>query len=355
MKLQFYALMMSAWLLPSLAHADAFLMPGEVQLEEMVKPFPQPYVVKKGDTLWDIAKEYFADPQKWLKIWEHNLQVTNPDLIYPGNEIWLKIKKVPVVVEPQRKVVTLTPRIIYKPAEHLEKEIDNTMLVNALMRQDFIRADRIEGVGHIIDSEDERLNYGAFDKVYIALDEPAHPGEVFDIFRNGDPIYNVAEQGDQPVGYLVNHLGRVEITSVESGVYRGTILDAFQEIGRTDRLKPAVVIDYNITPEYPDKPLFGRVLYIRSDAIEAGQGQVLGISLGIEQGLRVGSVLGLYRSGRLVVDQAYAEQTFQALPEEKIGEVIVLAPQEKASIVMVTRSSSSINKGDIVQTLPQNR
>ncbi|OIP99625.1 MAG: hypothetical protein AUK35_07110 [Zetaproteobacteria bacterium CG2_30_46_52] len=353
MKLHFYTLAFLVILIPIQVQADAFLMPGEVASVDLVKPFPQPYIVKKGDTLWDIANEYFADPEKWLKIWEHNLQVSNPDLIYPGNELWLKIKLEPVVKEPERKVVTLTPRIIYKPAQRIEKDINNDMVIKALARQDFIRADKIEGEGHILDSEDERLNYGAFDKVYLSLDEPAKPGDIFNIFRNGDPIFNEAESTEKPVGYLVNHLGRVEVTSVESGVYRGNIIEAFEEIGRTDRLKRAVPQDYNIKPEYPEKPIFGRVLYMRNDAVEAGQGQVLGINLGINDGLKAGSVLGLYRSGRLVVDQAYSEEVFQALPEEKVGEVIVIAPQDKASIVLVTRSSSSINKGDIVQTLPK--
>lgn len=353
MKLHFYTLAFLAILLPSQVHADAFLMPGEVANVDLVKPFPQPYIVKNGDTLWDIANEYFADPKKWLKIWEHNLQVSNPDLIYPGNELWLKVKKEPVIKKPERTVVKLTPRVIYKPAQRIEQDINNDMVIKALARQDFIRADKLKGVGHIVDSEDERLNYGALDKVYLALDEPAKPGDIFNIYRNGEPIYNTAQSTEVPVGYLVYHLGKVEITSVEGGVYRGNIIEAFEEIGRTDRLKRAMPQDYNIKPEYPEKPLFGRVLYMRNDAAEAGQGQVLGINLGINDGLKAGSVLGLYRSGRLVVDQMYAEETFQALPEEKVGEVMVIAPQDSASIVLVTNSSSSINKGDIVQTLPR--
>lgn len=359
MKLQLRILMMLAFISPSLLYADAFLMPGEVAQSELVKEFPQPYVVKKGDTLWDIAEEYFAEPEKWLKIWEQNLQVTNPDLIYPGNEIWFKIKKspkpyvAPKKAEPEREVVTLEPRIIYKPAQRLEKMVDSKILLTALARQDFIQPNAIEGAGHILDSEDERLNYGANDRVYLTLDDAANPGDIYDIFRTGDPIYNTAVDAKKPVGYLVNHLGRLEVTSFESGVYRGVILEAFEEIGRTDRLKPAQSQDYNVKPDYPDGPLYGRVMYIRDDAVEAGQGQVLGIDLGSKDGLRPGSVLGLYRMGRLIQDKAYEEKTFQALPEEKIGEIIVLVPQDNASIALITLSSSPINKGDIVQALQQ--
>jgi hypothetical protein len=355
MKLQLRILMLVALLAPlsapSVLFADAFLMPGVVEKGELVKDFPQPYVVKKGDTLWDIAEEYFANPEKWLKIWEQNLQVTNPDLIYPGNEVWLRIKEKPKKIEPKREVVKLEPRVIYKPAEHIEEEVDTSILLTALARQDFIRPDAIEGVGHILDSEDERLNYGANDHVYLTLDDAAKPGDIYNIFRTGDPVYNPSKSTKEPAGYLVNHLGRVEVTSIESGVYRGTILNAFEEISRTDRLIKAEPQDFKIQPDYPKGPLFGHVMYIRNDAAEAGQGQVLGIDLGTEDGLRSGSVLGLYRMGRLIEDKVYEEKTYQALPEEKIGEMIVLAPQKNASIVLVTRSSSPINKGDIVQAL----
>jgi hypothetical protein len=154
-----------------------------------------------------------------------------------------------------------------------------------------------------------------------------------------------------PVGVLVNHLGSVEVTSVEDGVYRGTILTAFEEIQRTDRLKRALPQDYNIKLEYPEKVPSGHVMYIRQDAGEAGQGQVIGIDLGSDDGLRSGSVLGVYRAGRKIRDKVYTEETYRALPEEKVGEVIVLVAQEGASIVMISQSSSAINKGDLIQTL----
>jgi len=351
MKLQLRILMMLAFFAPNLLFADAFLMPGEVAKDELVKAFPQPYVVKKGDTLWDIAEEYFANPEKWLKIWEQNLQVTNPDLIYPGNEIWLTIKTPPKKVEKKPDVVTLEPRIIYKPAQRLEQEVDARILLTALARQDFIHPDAIEGIGHILDSEDDRLNFGANDKVYLSLDEKANPGDIFDIFRTGDPVFNPTAEGDKPAGFLVNHLGRVQVTSVESGVYRGTILTAFEEIGRTDRLKRALPQDYKVKLEYPSGPLYGRVMYIRDNAVEAGQGQILGIDLGLKDGLRAGSVLGVYHMGRLIEDKVYVEKTFQVLPEEKVGEIIVIAPQDNASIVLVTSSSGPINSGDIIQAL----
>jgi LysM repeat protein len=46
------------------------------------------HVVKKGDTLWDIAKAYLKDPFRWPEIFKRNTDVVeNPHWIYPGESI----------------------------------------------------------------------------------------------------------------------------------------------------------------------------------------------------------------------------------------------------------------------------
>ena len=50
---------------------------------------PEQYVVKPGDTLWDISKVYLRDPWYWPEIWYVNPQVANPHLIYPGDVLRL--------------------------------------------------------------------------------------------------------------------------------------------------------------------------------------------------------------------------------------------------------------------------
>lgn len=43
------------------------------------------YIVKKGDTLWGIADQFYNDSTKWDKIFEANRnKIDNPDLIFPG-------------------------------------------------------------------------------------------------------------------------------------------------------------------------------------------------------------------------------------------------------------------------------
>lgn len=50
---------------------------------------PREYVVKKGDTLWDISAMYLNDPWHWPELWRLNENIANPHLIYPGDRLYL--------------------------------------------------------------------------------------------------------------------------------------------------------------------------------------------------------------------------------------------------------------------------
>jgi hypothetical protein len=345
MKLQH--ILVIAWVLlvctfPAQANADSLAVPQEVSAADIKVNLPQPYVVKKGDTLWDIANYFFKDPEKWLKIWERNLYISNPDLIYPGSEIWFNVKKKKAgglsQIRPQ-------PKVLYKPVERLEAKIDTSKLLTALARQDFIQSGAVEGIGYILDSEDDRINYGANDSLYLKINERVNDGDVLDVFRTGDPIKD-PETGSV-VGVLVNHLGQIEVRSEVDGIYRGLVLQTFEELSRGDRLKLAKPINTTIVPSYPPGSLVGKVLYIRSDAAEAGQHQVIGISLGLGNGLKAGTALSIHRAGREVQDRVAGGSV--RLPEEKIGELLVLVAQQDASLALVVGSSSAINIGDAVR------
>jgi len=351
MKLQRFFFMLVAGLLLFSAppvQADSLDTQGMVTADDIKPDLPQPYIVKKGDTLWDIAQYFFKVPEKWIKIWERNLYITNPDLIYPGNEIWFDAA--------QKKQGGLSkvrpqPQVVIKPVERLEAPIDTSLLLTALRRQDFIQPEAINGVGHVLDSEDERLNFGANDRLYLKFNQPVDEGDVFDVFRTGDPIRDPAT--GKVVGVLVNHLGQVEVTSESGGVYRGVVRNAFEEISRGDRLKPAKDINARIEPSYPDGQLAGTIMYIRNDAAEAGQHQVVGISLGLKDGLKAGTALSIHRAGRTVKDSVTGQQV--RLPEETIGRLLVLVPQQAASLALVTESTGPINKGDSVRNKASSR
>ena len=66
-----------------------------IEPKEEVQSTPKPqaeeqtpqrtYTVKKGDCLWNIAKQFYGDGSQYTKIYDANTgQIANPNLIYPG-------------------------------------------------------------------------------------------------------------------------------------------------------------------------------------------------------------------------------------------------------------------------------
>jgi LysM repeat protein len=79
---------------------------------------PDSYVVKRGDTLWGIAKVFLRDPWYWPEIWQVNPQVHNPHLIYPGDTLRLVyIDGQPQIVLQRGDGVRVEPRVRSEPID----------------------------------------------------------------------------------------------------------------------------------------------------------------------------------------------------------------------------------------------
>jgi nucleoid-associated protein YgaU len=50
------------------------------------------YEVKKGDTLWDIAESFTGNPFNYHVI-AADSEIQNPDLIFPGQKVYIRIKE----------------------------------------------------------------------------------------------------------------------------------------------------------------------------------------------------------------------------------------------------------------------
>ena len=73
---------------------------------------PERYVVRKGDTLWDISNTFLNTPWLWPEIWQVNPQIANPHLIFPGDVVSLVyIDGRPRLVVQRGRDVKLSPKV----------------------------------------------------------------------------------------------------------------------------------------------------------------------------------------------------------------------------------------------------
>lgn len=62
----------------------------EEVVEEPIPEWPKTITVQKGDWIYDIAREEYGSIYAWRKIYEANQKkISDPDLIYPGQELLL--------------------------------------------------------------------------------------------------------------------------------------------------------------------------------------------------------------------------------------------------------------------------
>jgi LysM repeat protein len=96
------------------------------------------HVVKKGDTLWDIAKAYLKDPFRWPEVFQRNTDVVeNPHWIYPGEVIRIANSEVRPEV-----LARVSTKAAPAPAPEFERTVF-TMLPGLV-------SDRLQSYGQVI-------------------------------------------------------------------------------------------------------------------------------------------------------------------------------------------------------------
>ena len=128
---------------------------------EMAGGHPDTYVVKRGDTLWDISARFLKKPWLWPEIWQANPQIQNPHLIYPGDVISLAYLD-RVAVQPGPREEAPLNAI---PLSDIEPFLKDRRVV-----------DSFEGLPHVAGLDEDRLRSSGGHNIYVRGLDGAQPG-----------------------------------------------------------------------------------------------------------------------------------------------------------------------------------
>ena len=310
---------------------------------------PEQYVVRPGDTLWDISELFLLDAWYWPEIWQINPQVANPHLIYPGDTLSLiYLEGQPVIQVERGTAQRLSPRVRPETLEQAIPTIPTEILRAFLSRQTVLARSQLRGLPYVLAHPEGLLGSAGKDVYVRGTDEPV--GAVFDIVHLGDRL--VDPDNNRTLGYEGIYVGRgrVERSGDPSTVF---LTDSAREARIGDYLLQVDdVLPANYFPRPPGGPVEGRIISVIDGLSLIGQYQVVVVNRGAEHGLEPGHVLQAYKTGERIDDNVRGPLfTFKVrLPDEPAGTMMVFRTYERMSYALVMEATSEIRVLDTVRS-----
>ncbi len=321
-----------------------------------IKPSaPQEYVVKKGDTLWDISTKFLNDPWYWPEIWHVNPQIANPHLIYPGDVItlfyidgkpYLGINGGPRVDEIQRE--KLEPSVRVEPVQRDDDIVPIQTIHQFIVHPRVVDEDTLKKAPYIVDSQDKRLVYGPNERVYVRGIEGDQLARRYSVYRKGTRLMD--PQTGEFLGYEAVHVGEARLERQGDTVSTVMLENTVREALRGDLLMP-IEDNYNRTfiPHAPTNTIDGEIISLFDAISQIGQNQVVVLNVGARDGLEKGHVLAVNQAGRTIRDEfARRGDKTITLPEERAGVLMIFRTFDKVSYGLIMEATRAIHLGDTV-------
>jgi nucleoid-associated protein YgaU len=330
----------------SLFAASLLMLSSMVLALEMKDGHPDSYVVKKGDTLWDISGMFLANPWEWPEIWQVNPQIENPHKIYPGDTLSLVyvdgqptlrlnrgMAANTVKLSPTVGVTELEPAI---PAIPLEE-------IHAFMRDSrFVQPEEMEGAPYVMAGTKRHIIAGAGDEIFGRGDF-SDGNKIYGIFREGQVFTD--PETEEFLGIQATAVGESRLISVSNDVARLLVNRTHSEIKQGDTLLPTIdePVRAFFQPSKPKNDVAGEIMAVEGGVSQIGPMSVVIINLGKREGIEPGNVLRIYRNGENVYDPV-AKELVQ-LPNDKAGLLMFFKVHEKLGYALVLTVDQDVSIG----------
>ena len=310
---------------------------------------PERYVVKRGDTLWDISAMFLRDPWYWPEIWQVNPQVENPHLIYPGDVLVLVYVDGQPRIQLERSAESggterLSPRIRSEDLDEAILTIPLTTIGPFLSKGTVLENKQIQRLPHIVAIRDGRLVAGAGNDVYVRGDV----GEVdkgYSVIHIGEPL--IDPDDGSTVGFQGIFVGEGTIRR-DGDPATLRIMQSQREALTGDRLlEQDFDVPLQFIPRAPEADIEGRIIHVAGGVALIGQYQVVVLNRGTRHGLDVGHVLTVWQAGETVRDRTAGGMV--QLPDESAGTAMVFKTYDRISYALIMEATSEIHILDKVK------
>ena len=323
---------------------------------------PAEYVVKTGDTLWDISKVFLRDPWYWPEIWYVNPQVQNPHLIYPGDVLKLVyIDGQPRLTIAERGQVgqgsgtkRLSPEVRREPLSHAITAIPYDIIASFMGRPTLLDKDQVKTAPHLVAMRDGHIIGATGNEVYARGIGDAAADSRYSIIHVEEAIRD--PENNDLLGYTGIYVGSGPVATTGDPA-KLVLTDTTREALQGDKLFPeSVEVNLDFVPHAPASEVAATVIAVQSHTV-IGQYQVVALNRGSSHGLEPGHILAISQRGEVVRDK-YATGGLGAstglsrgkkvqLPHERVGVVMVFKAFDKMSYALVMETTHEIRHGDL--------
>jgi LysM repeat protein len=353
------------------------------------------YTVKRGDTLWEISRQYLKNPRLWPQIWEMNPQVVNPHWIYPNDKLFIKPVKVlpapptpatePSPAEKSQAAAAETPTAVAPPPskELAEEKLAGKTAASPSKPSSIISFTDMNCAGFfaanafptnlaIMGGEEGELHsyFHEHNIVYLNKGENGgiKPGDEFFIVRlvskfvDNGPEFKEA-QSQSKFGFYYMDVGRLKTIIVNERSAIAEIVFSCEEILAGDQLIPyesrtiPVIVHGAPLDRFvpPSGKVKGHIFFSKEYRIILGIGNIVYIDAGQKKNVKVGDIFRIYRQftpenistfNRAIYDQNKKE--FKEI-RKILGELVILRVESNASTAMVISCTEEIHMKDEVE------
>lgn len=319
---------------------------------------PLEYVVKKGDTLWDIAEYFLRDPWMWPELWNANPQVENPHLIFPDEVLYLVWvdgkprlqREAPAPAaqpasKPRSSLARVSPQVRRTPLDAAIPTIPLKEIQAFLRGPRVMEKDHYDDAPHVVSFSDDRLLGSDGADAYVKGTKQAD-GYNYGVVRRGDK-YRDPDDGDV-LGYEAIPVGKAVVEQFGK-VSVARLLETNREVLKMDRLVPAHDIEFrtDFFPSAPEEDIDGKIISVFDGVSQIGQYQIVTLNRGLLHGLRPGHILSVKQAGKKVKDPNSLIWSVQ-LPDIDAGQLMVFKTFDRLSYGLIMRATRPIHVLDKV-------